>query len=560
MQPANPFRRIHKLVLQERGMPGDGVSEIEKGQIFNSIDAMQAEVDNAVDEVQSVTGDISQLKTQVYDVRDYLTASQISGSTDARWTVINAIRAMPNDAILEFPAGVNLTSTGYIPIDEGKRVHLKGYGSITFTGNGDGSSARGGIWILGDGSSVEGLHLINREGDGTIATGPRQGIRVEAHNVTIRDTWVDGWYTGIQQTFNNGEWRGFICENNFVTDIYGGPYSGTPGSGDTNGDGIYFAGMDSIVRGNIVRARYGTSPRCGIVAEGGAEFNTPDSHGYDMTEHGQMIVNNVVEGPFSRAIHSEANHHTTIDGNIVYGMLWYGIVIWNAKSQSVTGNHVIWTNHDNVSPQPQIFQYAPRRAGIVSLQTSSGTTATISGNMINMARGNWNAGIYIPDYGTNLITSFLIANNTVQCSTKPAYAIRIEGAIGDSTVLRGNIVRGTTAGGGCENGISVDSSPTSTVFIENNHVFANVRSLQLNAVGTVIADSNVLMGPTSGNGISGSGELLIAKHNTFKFAAGAKGIIATGFTASYAPNNTFLGGITTANKFIDVTSTTAYGP
>lgn len=534
MLPANPFRRIHKLVLQERGMSGDGVSDIEKAQILADIGGL----DSIVSDIQ---GDVSLLESQVYDVRRLV--SDTTGATEMESEVEAALNILPVGAVLYVPLGATIRMGAGIVIS--KEVHIRGEGGFHWTGNDPWNSA--GIVIEADNSSVDGVFLTSN------GSGPGRAVRVKANGCSVTNTRIHNWRAGLDLTWEGGDWRGFTCTGNIVTDIFG-----IATAQESDGAGILICGMDAIVSNNVVRAKVASNAWIGIAIDGLAsqEPNKEYSYSTEVSNTSFVVTGNIVTGPFRRSIHIEGVSNYTIAHNIAYGFDWWGIIAWVAHNGNISDNQIIYTN-DGTGFHP-IEPIGPHsRCGILVLRS---TGVRVSTNTVRLAVGTIaEAGIAMARGDSSRSVDIAVENNTIVSEIDShIFGIYAPALFESHVVVRGNTIRGVFF-----NGIRLNGDTSSHARVDGNIItgtfhhdgsgvraqsfmYASVAGNEVNNVGA--------RGATVGVDVRNS-SLAIIKHNEIINAD--TGVSGNNADEAYAPGNTFVG--VSAPTYM-VTSTTEYGP
>lgn len=360
-----------------------------------------------------ITGIPGEIATAVSDVvngfEGYALAGpgiDLTGATDSTVAVQAFLAALPDGASVTIPSGatIQLTDTLYCP----RQFIFRGSGTLRWTA---GVASKPGLDILGAGTVLDGIRLVNA-GVVPAATGDKQyGIAIEASNVTVQGVTVDGFQQGIA-VMPGGEHYGATITGNHVLNVPGsgpGPNTDAPGTniGEDRGDGISVWGAESTVTGNRVTAASGTDARIGIHFE--ALPNLEAVRGAHSSSH-VTIANNVVTGRFRRSIVCEEIWHATITGNSVADATWWGIAIIGGVNVVVSGNAINWTR---TATDNQGASWNPNRAGIMLY--GHGENIVVDGNVIATSPGAaLPFGIYGKTVGSGALNGVVISRNTIR--------------------------------------------------------------------------------------------------------------------------------------------------
>lgn len=552
----------HQIVTQAPGVDGGGITAAEKAQLIQDVEAV-AGLGDAVARVDpGVPGLPYQIlqhgasgpewkSKSVYDIRDLV--SDTTGTTDMYAELQAALNNLPPGSTVVAPQGtkVRLSQQTEIKVPG---TTLLGPGEFTFPDAHVGwTPLKGAIWGHADNVTVDGIKVTNPNG---LAQG--SAIKIMGNNGVVMNTQVDNWGTGITFDWREGNWSGFICYGNRVTN--------NRGNGVENAnDGIYVRGSDSIVVNNYVEAKAGQDPRCGIVIQGKHEgmTQTKYSFGTEVTATNHIIANNIIVGPFRRAIHSELTSHFVIANNTMYGMTYWGIISWSDKGAGlITGNTIRWT-YDGSGPAPGPGLAIPDDgtptlcAGIYVYLSKA---VRVSNNTIIVHHASIEYGILVRGHWSiaGRLYGVTVEGNSLECIPND---VNVMGIAGNS--LNGDIIKisNNTIRGGFRHSIVayiLPGSAKSTVIIGGNDIVrANniYKGIMTVGVHTAIIYDNLIVNAGTCVHING-GTLAVVKHNTFMDSVA--GVWAQSVTEAYVPNNTIIN--LSGTKITGATSTTAYGP
>jgi parallel beta-helix repeat protein len=375
-----------------------------------------------------------------FNAKDYGAVG--NGVADDTAAIQALLNAATNGSIVVFPAGSTFKCSAMLIVPAGRRYTLTGGGTLAYTSAAHLTAAGkpSALRILGDGTVLRDLRITNpNEITGVNTFGQdtyNQGIRIEAHGVTVVDCVIDRWQQGIVVE-PTGEWLDTIIARNRVSNILGrggGASDTTTNNGEDGGDGIVIWGARSTVIGNIVSAKAGRDARIGIHSESLAGFEVTPSPYSNST---LTIAGNVVFGPFRRGIATEGVSHASITGNVVSDATWWAIAVIDGYGNVVSGNSIRWTR---TSSDNQGGAWNPSRA---PLHIRKGAVGCVLADNVVTVYGSATSYVHILAEGTRPQYPQVRGNSFTVSGGVVAEGIKIEGA--DSPVIADNVLTGVTA-------------------------------------------------------------------------------------------------------------------